>query len=30
MYYHNEKTDETTWDKPEELGWRRKVDDDEL
>ena len=31
MYYHNEKTDETTWDKPEELGWRRvQVDDDEL
>ena len=31
MYYHNEKTDETTWDKPEELGWKRvQVDEDEL
>ena len=30
-YYHNTETKESTWEKPEDLGWRRvKVQDDEL
>jgi hypothetical protein len=30
-YYHNAETGESTWEKPEVLGWKRmKVDEKEL
>lgn len=29
VFYYNEETQESTWDKPEELGWRRVEQDDE-